>query len=103
MMQTIDQTFPTEAKIAICILLALCYFVVYFWNPEEKPETKASKQKNAKLDSVDMEAESYSPDTKQMYPEGHVQAFSEGEATLRNLDEYVRSLREHHFDDVDKV
>lgn len=105
-MQLIDSIFFSEtptAKIVFCVIVAVSFVIVYFWDPSKAGCNQKKRLDNGMMNHVDVASEEYSTTAKKMNPKKSERRFSNTETTLQELDQYVKTLKENQINDLDKV
>lgn len=88
----------------ICLIIAISFFVVYFWRPEEKKQDKKPDVNNRVLNYVEIDTSEYGARSDALKPcKQPRRPKKNSQETLQQLDEYVRSLREHRINQIDDV
>lgn len=91
------------AKFLFCFLLAASFIIVYFWKPASVETRQTKRRENGMLRNVDVKSNDYATEAKALQPGEQNEHYSNSQQTLIELDQYLKELRQHQINDVDKV
>ncbi|MBI1390280.1 MAG: hypothetical protein GC154_17710 [bacterium] len=103
MIDYITYSISPLTKILFCISLAASFFVVYFWNPDREKRKQKNTRQNGMLNYMDVDADEFGAQAGALHPPKRDKKYSKADATLHELDHYVKALKENQINDLDKV
>jgi len=101
-LEYLEYAVSPTTKLLICAAIALALFIVYLWKPsEKKPPIKMNNE--GFMSYVEIDPQSLAKGAEWLEPSQDCERLSSYNATLQQLDEYVKSVREYHIKSLDEV